>query len=142
MNNYLFIDTWGWLTLNDKRETKHNETVNYYRQYLLQKWHFVTSDYVLDETFTLFFKRLNNHQAKKSMETLLKSFEQDTFILININQQRFYETVKLRNKYLDKPNISFTDLSSIVVMKELKITHILTNDSHFDQVGMELVRLP
>lgn len=142
MNNYLFIDTWGWLTLNDKSETYHQETVNYYRQCLQQKWLFFTSDYVLDETFTLFFKRLNNYQAQKSSQALLNSFEQENFKLININQEYFYETVKLRNKYVDKPRISFTDLSSMVIMKEFNITQILTNDSHFDQVGMGFIKMP
>lgn len=142
MNNCLFVDTWGWLTLNDKKETLHQETVNCYRQCLQQKWIFVTSDYVLDETFTLFFKRLNNYQAQKSFQALLDSFQQSSFRLININQERFYETVKLRKKYLDKPRISFTDLSSMIVMQEFNITHILTDDSHFDQVGMAFIRVP
>jgi len=90
MNNSLFIDTWGWLTLNDQKETLHQETVNCYRQCLKQKWLFFTSDYVLDETFTLLFKRLNNYQAQKSTQGLLNCFLQDNFNLININQERFY----------------------------------------------------
>lgn len=144
MNKFVFIDTWAWLTLNDKKETLHQETVNCYRQFLQEKWVFFTSDYVLDETFTLLFKRLNNYQAQKSCQTLLNSFRigKDNFRFININQERFYQTVELRNKYLDKPHIFFTDLSSMVVMKELNITYILTNDSHFDQVGMGFIRVP
>lgn len=90
----------------------------------------------------MLFKRLNNYQAQKSSQALLNCFQDKYFQLININQKRFDETVKLRIKYLDKPRISFTDLSSIVVMKEFNITKILTNDSHFDQVGMGFIRLP
>lgn len=142
MSNSLFIDTWGWLTLNDQKETLHKETVNCYRQCLKQQWTFVTSDYVLDETFTLFFKRLSRYQAQKSSQALLDSFQEDNFRLINVNQERFYQTVKLRNQYLDKPRISFTDLSSMVIMREFNIIHILTNDSHFEQVGMGFIHLP
>ncbi len=142
MDNLLFIDTWGWLTLNDKRETYHQETVEFYHNFLRQKGRFYTTDYVLDETFTLFFRRLNNYQAKVSMESLLKSFEHDNFQKIWITPERFEQTLKLRVKYLDKPQISFTDLSSMVVMKELGINQILTDDDHFHQVGMGLLKVP
>ena len=142
MDNLLFIDTWGWLTLNDKQETYHQKTVEFYQNFLRQKGRFYTTDYVLDETFTLFFKRLNNYQAKASMESLLKSFEHDNFQKIWITPERFEQTLKLRVKYLDKPRISFTDLSSMVVMKELGINQILTDDDHFHQVGMGLLKVP
>jgi predicted nucleic acid-binding protein len=39
-------------------------------------------------------------------------------------------------KFQDKPRISFTDLTSMVVMTEMGITSILTQDEHFTQVGM------
>jgi hypothetical protein len=47
-------------------------------------------------------------------------------------------SVELRTKYLDKPAISFTDFTSMSIMKELKITHVLSQDEHFIQVGMGL----
>ncbi len=48
----------------------------------------------------------------------------------------------MRLKYADKPLISFTDLSSMVVMKELEISLVLTGDDHFNQVGMEFIKVP
>lgn len=42
---------------------------------------------------------------------------------------------KLRHRYQDKPSISFTDLSSMVVMQELDIEWIRTEDNHFTHVG-------
>ena len=52
----LFIDTWGWLTLRDRRESRHQEAVTYYRDFRLQHGIAYTSDYVLDETITLLFR--------------------------------------------------------------------------------------
>ncbi|MCV3214470.1 hypothetical protein OGM63_13265 [Plectonema radiosum NIES-515] len=45
-------------------------------------------------------------------------------------------------KFLDKPLISFTDLTSMVVMQECKITTILTKDAHFTHVGMGFELVP
>ncbi len=39
-------------------------------------------------------------------------------------------------RFDDKPRISFTDLTSMVVMKELGVKDIVTGDEHFEHVGM------
>ncbi|MEA5578335.1 hypothetical protein [Anabaena sp. UHCC 0451] len=54
MNSQLFIDTWGWLTLYDRRETSHQEAVDCYQNIISQQGFIYTTDYVLNETFTLF----------------------------------------------------------------------------------------
>ena len=142
MDNCLFIDTWGWLTFHDSRELYHQGTVKFYKKFLAKKGIIYTTDYILDETFTLLFKRLGSYKAKLAMESLLKSFLDERFNLIFITADRFESTHKMRIKYLDKPQISFTDLSSMVVMKELGISLILTGDDHFSQVGMGFIKVP
>ncbi len=59
----LFIDTWGWLALRDKGERRHNETVAAFDK-ALASGSMVTTDYVLDETFTLLFRRLGRSQGQ------------------------------------------------------------------------------
>lgn len=138
----LFLDTWALLTLHDKSEALHNETVATYSSFQRQNAQFYTTDYVFDETFTLLFKRLSTNQAKTAMETLTSAFSGDRFHLIWITEERFTQTRLLRLKLLDKPQISFTDLTSMIVMKELGITSVLTGDAHFEHVGMEFQKLP
>ncbi|KAI9130093.1 type II toxin-antitoxin system VapC family toxin [Acaryochloris sp. CCMEE 5410] len=138
----LFVDTWGWLTLHDRREDQHATVVKQYQTIRAAGGQVYTTDYVLDETFTLFFKRLRAEQAKASMELLLDAFEQDSFYLERITIERFAATRTLRLKYLDKPRISFTDLTSMVVMQELGIVTVLTGDAHFLQVGMNFQVVP
>ena len=138
----LFVDTWGWLTLHDRREDQHSSVVKHYQTIRASGGRIYTTDYVLDETFTLFFKRLLPEQARAAMEILLDSFRQDGFYLAQITAERFSETRILRLKYLDKPKISFTDLTSMVVMRELDIAAVLTGDAHFLQVGMGFQVIP
>jgi uncharacterized protein len=136
MSNAIFIDTWGWLTLNDAGERRHNEVASLYRTLIADRTTIYTSTFVLDETFTLFFKRLNSFQAKHAMLQLSEAFSTQQFQLIQINEFRFSQTQLLRLKYLDKPQISFTDLTSALVMKEFNIQRILTEDAHFTQIGL------
>jgi uncharacterized protein len=136
MNNAIFIDTWGWLSLNDAGERRHRDVAKLYKNLIAEKALIYTSTFVLDETFTLFFKRLNSFQAQKSMLQLSAAFSTEQFQLIQIDQSRFDRTQLLRLKYLDKPQISFTDLTSILIMQEFSIHRILTEDDHFNQVGL------
>ncbi len=48
----------------------------------------------------------------------------------------------MRRQFSDKPKISFTDLSSMVIMVELGISDILTEDRHFALVGLGFRSLP
>jgi predicted nucleic acid-binding protein len=138
----LFIDTWGWLTLHDKGERYHQQATHTYQQAIAQSGQFYTTDYVLDETFTFFFRRLPAPRAEQSMKKLTAAFSTSNFHLVRINEERFTQTEKLRSRFLDKPLISFTDLTSMVVMQELNITTILTEDAHFTHVGMGFQLLP
>lgn len=76
------------------------------------------------------------------MKILLASFTRPNFYLIRITEERFTETVELRSKLLDKPDISFTDLSLMIVMQEFEIDQIQTQDAHFTYVGLGFQRVP
>ena len=71
----LFVDTWGWVALHNKRETKHDEVKEIYRQYRLSGASIYTTDYVLDETLTLLFRRLPLDLAKASMKSINSAIE-------------------------------------------------------------------
>ena len=95
-----------------------------------------TTDYVLDETFTLLFRRLPFKDAADSLDIIELAIAEGYLRLERITGERFEKAKCLRMKFKDKPRISFTDLTSMVVMAERGITNILTEDDHFDQVGM------
>ncbi len=63
-------------------------------------------------------------------------------MLATIHAARFREATRLRLKFRDKPGISFTDFTSMVVMQELELKRILTEDRHFAQVGMSFELVP
>jgi uncharacterized protein len=138
----LFIDTWGWLTLHDRGERYYQPTTQVYRGALAENGQIYTTDYILDETITLLFRRLPAPLAEQSMKKLLSAFSQRNFHLMRISEERFTQALELRAKFLDQPLISFTDLTSMVVMLEFGIVTILTEDAHFTHVGMGFQLLP
>jgi predicted nucleic acid-binding protein len=142
MKEKLFIDTWGWIELYNKREHRHTEVDRFYRRWRLSGGRIYTSDYIFDETFTLLFRRLDADLSKHILVSLDEAIRQGYLDLEWIFPERFSKAKELRLQFIDKPMISFTDLTSMVVMKELGIKSILTDDDHFVYVGMGFQKVP
>ena len=81
MKERLFIDTWGWIVIHNKREPSHAEVDAFYRRCRLNGGSIFTTDYVLDETFTLFFRRLPFSVAKGSMGFLDEAIREGYLVL-------------------------------------------------------------
>jgi predicted nucleic acid-binding protein len=65
-----------------------------------------------------------------------------TYQLVHVSPQQIRRAWDLRQKYHDKPDISFVDFTSMVVMQDLGLTDIFTGDAHFRQVGLGFQLFP
>ena len=128
----LFVDTWGWVAVADRRDAGHDSATEVFQQ-ARRSGGTITSNFILDETFTLLFQRRPFEEAWRFTTTIVKS----PFIDIQeVTGTRFSKTIELWKQFSDKPRISFTDLSTMAIMVELGITDILTADRHFTHVGL------
>jgi len=135
----LFVDTWGWLALADRSDAKHAAAAECYRERSKVSRQVVTSNFVLDELLTLLFLRLSFEAAAAFARAILASPAVTTEL---VTHERFKAAMELRMRFSDKPRISFTDLTSMALMKELGIAEVMTADQHFAQVGMGFQILP
>ena len=140
--NDIFIDTWGWLTLADSDEPRHREIASFYQKAAAQRLPVYTSDYVLSELITLLFRRISFARASSFMQGLLDSAALRQINIETVTSNRFATTWEMRKRFQDKPRISFTDFTSMVIMDELGIQQVLTEDEHFMHVGKGFIRVP
>jgi len=138
----VFVDTWAWLALANRRDIHNNSAREEYRRLKAAECKFVTSDYVLDEVITVLFRNVDFNGAAQFVGSLIEAIDADIIKLECITGSRFKKAWNLRKKYRDKPEISFTDLTSFVVMQELGIVKVFTGDSHFEKVNMGFKRIP
>jgi uncharacterized protein len=131
----VLVDTWGWLALADDQEPKHRDVRALIQNAWRQKQAVLTTDYILDETFTLVFRRLPFARARRFLTTIEAAEKQGSLRVEAIGPDRFARAKKLRLRFRDTPLISFTDLTSMVVMQELQMTRVITADDHFRHVG-------
>jgi len=76
------------------------------------------------------------------MEGIFLAAEQGRLTIERVTSERFTSTWRLRKRFQDKPKISFTDLTSMVIMEERGIRQIITEDEHFHHVGMGFQKVP
>jgi predicted nucleic acid-binding protein len=138
----LFVDTWAWLVLANDRDPAFGSVSRLRASVAGQPGAWVTTDYVLDETMTRLFALAPSAQARRFMEGIFEASRRGLLDIEHVTPERFTRAWRLRLRYHDKPRISFTDLTSFVVMRELGLHHALTADAHFEQAGMGFSRLP
>jgi predicted nucleic acid-binding protein len=138
----LFVDTWGWLALEDAAEPAHEQVRLLRARYARRGGLWVTTDYVLDETITRLFARRPFAEAARFCDGVFKARKLGLLTVERVTEERFEKAYQLRLRFRDKPRISFTDLTSFAVMQELKIVHVLTQDSHFLQGQLGFQTLP
>jgi predicted nucleic acid-binding protein len=95
----------------------------------------VTTDYVLDETLTLIRVRLSLPAAEAWWEQVEGS---SRLRWEWVGMARAEKARDLFFRHRDK-SYSFTDCTSFVVMKELKLKQALTSDRHFRQMGFDVL---
>ena len=95
----------------------------------------MTTDFILDETLTLIRIRLGIKAAEEWWRQVDGSqrLRQEW-----IDTQRFERARNLFFQYRDK-EFSFTDCTSFVIMQELRLTHAITTDRHFRQMGFQIL---
>ncbi len=138
----LFVDTWAWLVLANDRDPAYGRVVRMRASVAGRAGAWVTTDYVLDETMTRLFARAPFAQARQFMEGIFEASRRGLLDIEHVTPERFRRAWRLRLRFHDKPRISFTDLTSFVVMRELGLRHALTSDAHFEQVGMGFSTVP
>jgi predicted nucleic acid-binding protein len=131
----VFVDTSAWVGLFVANDQSHEKAVSIFEDLKNKKTSLYTSDYVIDETITTILIRGNHKLSVLAGQALLTSNIIET---AQVAPAYFQKTWKLYQKYHDK-EFSFTDVSSFVIMKDLKIKKAFTFDSDFTKAGLETI---
>jgi len=135
----LFIDTGAWIALNNKKDKYYRDAVKANKDFLDKGYFYISSDYVLDETYALLRYDVG-HKRAVEFGGEIKSLQGTGKIrIVHINQDILDKAWEIFEKYYDK-DFSFTDCSSFAVMEILGMKEAFSFDKHFEQFGF--VRLP
>lgn len=131
----VFVDTSGWVALFVANDKNHGKAVSIFEDLKQSKALVYTSDYVLDETITTILTRGNRKQSVLAGKVLLTS---EIIKIVHVSANYFQSAWELYQKYRDK-QFSFTDVTSLTIMKDLNINRAFAFDREFIQAGIELI---
>lgn len=131
MARSVFVDTWGWYTLIDRREPEHGRTAMLVEHLIKDGARLVSTDYVVDESCTLAKARAGSLAAIRLLDLLDRTAALD---LEWIGPDRFDRAKAAFRKQHDQA-YSFTDCTSFTVMRERRMTDVITMDDHFRIAG-------
>lgn len=130
MKELVFLDTSAIYALINKKDPSHKKVEDFLKNF--EGSLFVTN-YIFDESVTLIRARLGHEKAVFVGNILLKSPQIEKMWVTPDDEKKAWELFVLRNY----KSYSFTDCTSFVVMRRIKIKNCLTLDGHFRQEGFE-----
>lgn len=128
----IYVDTGACYALMVHDDPRHAVALSWFQN---NHERLITTDYILDETLTLFRAREFHRQAVEFGQNMMDQRTAD-FTLLNL--EVIEAAWDIFQKYADK-EWSFTDYTSKVVMERLGITTAFAFDQHFHQFGSVVV---
>lgn len=132
----VFADTSAWAAYFNRKDVNHGAAIRIWEELRDKRAILFTTDYVVDETFTLLKVRVNVDAAVKGGEAILTSA---LVKMIKVSDEVFADALKIFKRYKEHP-FSFTDCTSFAVMKKMALDKVFTFDSDFKTVGFEILK--
>lgn len=131
----IFIDSSAWIAINNKKDQFHNKAIKINRELLQNRCHYITTNFVLDETYTALLTKVSCFAAVDFGEKVINS---RAISIIHITAKFEKEAWNIFKQYSDK-FFSFTDCTSFVIMRRLRLEEAFTGDHHFEQAGFKIL---
>jgi predicted nucleic acid-binding protein len=131
MAREVFVDSSGLYALADHRDPARAAVVQSVAKLAKSGIELILTDYIVDESCTLAKARAGGYGALRLLEIIDRS---EAFRMLWIGKDRFEAAKSLFHKHADH-GYSFTDCTSFVLMRELRIRDVLTTDRHFVEAG-------
>ena len=127
-------DTWYLIALFDPHDSHHQRARRIDR--FTSRDLIATHDGVFSETLTYFSG--DGGLVRRRIVDFVRARQRDAAWYVGRSSDLFNRALALYAERLDK-EYSLVDCTSMVLMRERGITHVLTNDHHFRQEGFTVV---
>ena len=132
----IFLDTGAFHAMYVKNDKYHDSAINIKKEISMNKYGaVVTTNYILNETFTLLRSSVGILQSIKLGELIRNS---KILHIIWIDEGIEEKAWRVFSIYKDK-TFSFTDCTSFIVMQDMNIQNAFTYDPHFNQMKFNTV---
>ena len=129
----LFVDTGGWVALFSVSDRDHEAATHFWNALRDERRALLTTDYVLDETYTVIRRTRAGLQGAIEFHRLVTGSR--VIEIADVGAGLRQQAWDLFTRYDDKV-LSFTDCTSFALLHERSLTEVFTFDSDFARVGL------
>ncbi|MBI5360295.1 MAG: type II toxin-antitoxin system VapC family toxin [Planctomycetes bacterium] len=121
--------------MTDNKDINHLKSVGFRNKLLISKTRLLTTNFVMDETFTLMLMDLGYKKTVEFKNNLDQLVYSNLLMYYTITQQTEEEAWHVFKSFNKDKTWSFTDCTSKVVMDSLGANEAFAFDRHFEQMG-------
>ena len=130
----IFVDSSAYLSRYLAGDKHHASSLDFWKNLEAERQILATSNFVLDETFTLLGRKAEYPFAVIKAKTIYASHSLN---ILRPNEEDERQALEYFEKYADQ-KIAFTDCVSFVLMKKMRIGQVFTYDRHFEFAGFRV----
>lgn len=130
----IYLDSSLFKALVDETDDFHRKAQTIWEKLLKEKVQLTTSNYILDETFTLIRIKCGLDKAKK-LRIILSGYADN----LAIKRVTARDEARAWDWFIKEwSGLSFTDCVSFALMKRLDFDRVATFDDHFSRAGFQI----
>jgi len=130
-----FVDSSGWIAAKNWRDRRHTEAVAALAELADRRERLVTTDFVLDETYTVLLQEVGYAVTVVFKRELDGMAATGTIRMIHVTPEIQTKAWDVFERFNRDKLWSFTDCTSYIVMREAALTEAFAYDDHFWQMG-------
>lgn len=130
----IYIDTGAFIARHLKRDQYNEIALKLWKDLQTKNERYFTSNFVLDETFTLLGRRAGYKFAAKRAHNIYLS---GTITILRPEREDELKALDLFEKYSNL-EVSYTDCISFVLMSRNRIEQVFSFDKHFQLAGFTI----
>ena len=130
----IFIDTGAFLARYLAKDQYHPKAIGCWNEIKKNREACFTSNFVLDETFTLLGRRAGYDFVAQRASSIYAS---KLLTILRPTRTDEIKAIDFFQKFADQ-NVSFTDCITFVLLRKEKIKRVFSFDSHFQWAGFKL----
>jgi len=131
----IFVDTSAFLARYLARDQNHRAASEVWRRLETEEERLLTSNFVLDELFTLLARRSSYAYSARRARVVMASRRLE---ILRPDEEIEIAALDLFEKFADQ-KISFTDCTSFALMRSKGLRRVFAFDRHFTFAGFELI---
>jgi predicted nucleic acid-binding protein len=131
-----FVDTGVWYAHHDRDAPRHESATGAVETLVSGRYGSIfTSDHVLDEAVTLTRSRTGSYDDSRRIADRILGVDEfpDATELLFVDEGGLEDALDAFDRYRDHP-LSFTDATTVALMDDHEIDHLLSFDDDFDGI--------